>query len=212
MREKYNTVKQAKSHASYEKDKLYEIIDEALLANISFVDEDGNAAIIPTNVWRIDDTLYFHGHKKSRLVKAATQQRCAISVVIFDGWKMARSAFNHGARYRSAVIFGTFSEVNDLAERNVIFDDLLNKMVTNRASQVRPGSKREMEITAVLKLKLDDFSVKVNSGFVEDAKTDLASKAAAGIFPAKITFGEFIRNPDLADDVPSLTLDDLPQK
>jgi nitroimidazol reductase NimA-like FMN-containing flavoprotein (pyridoxamine 5'-phosphate oxidase superfamily) len=89
----------------YDRESIYNILDEALICHVGFV-ENGQPFVIPINFARVQDTIVLHGAKASRLLKhiEAGNPVC-VEVTIVDGLVLARSVFHHSANYRSVVLF-----------------------------------------------------------------------------------------------------------
>jgi len=61
-------VRRAPARASYERDAIEAILDEALVAHLGFV-HDGQPYVIPTLHARVGATLYLHGSAASRAIR-----------------------------------------------------------------------------------------------------------------------------------------------
>ena len=88
-------------------------MDEGLICHLGFV-VDGQPFVIPTIYVRIGETVYVHGSPASRMLQALEQGASAcVTVTHVDGLVLARSAFHHSMNYRSVLIFGTASLVEE---------------------------------------------------------------------------------------------------
>src|SRR3989338_6474475 len=67
---------------------------------------DGTPYATPTLQWREGDRIYWHGSSASRMLRKSANHQVCVSVMLFDGMVMARSAFNHSCNYRSVTAFG----------------------------------------------------------------------------------------------------------
>ena len=64
------------------------------------------------------DSLYVHGSAASRMLRQMKDGvPVCISVTLLDGLVLARSVFNHSMNYRSVVILGKATLVDDAAEK-----------------------------------------------------------------------------------------------
>ena len=54
----------AKQRAVFDRNVLYQILDEAILVNVGF-SMDGQPFVMPTLGWRAGNTLYIHGSIKA---------------------------------------------------------------------------------------------------------------------------------------------------
>ena len=79
----------------YDRETIYNILDEALICHVGFV-RDGQPFVIPTNFARMNDHIVLHGAKASRLLKhiEAGNPVC-VEATIVDGLVLARSVFHH---------------------------------------------------------------------------------------------------------------------
>ncbi len=194
--------------AVHDREALYQLIDEARICHIGFQDQD-TSMVIPTLVWRIENNIYIHGSRGSRMLKqlAAGQEVC-VTVTMMDGLVFARSAFLHSANYRSAVILGSFSKLEDPEEKTSVLKSFMEQLVTGRWDQLRPMTTQELAATDVLTMALEEVSVKVRSGGPNDPDADLAVPVWAGEVPIRQSHGTPVPaanlatgiNPDWVDD------------
>ena len=182
--------------ASDERADLDALLDSARVGHFALVAEDGTPAVIPTMVVRDGDRVLAHGSTGSRWMRRlATGVPTALGVTAYDGIVVARSAFESSIRYRSAVVFGSCTRVEDDQER---FLDLVTEaLIPGRSAEVRRPTKAELAATLVLSLPLDDWSLKVSAGWPEDEDADLAGPAWAGVVPVHEVYGEPLPAPDL---------------
>jgi nitroimidazol reductase NimA-like FMN-containing flavoprotein (pyridoxamine 5'-phosphate oxidase superfamily) len=142
---------------------LYAIVDDAYLCHIAFRDDKGRHCI-PTACWRIGGHLYIHGSNGSRMLKQLLHDTdVCVTVTHLDGLVLARSAFNHTMNYRSAMIYGQFEKVADIAGQHAAMDALMEKLAPGRLPQVRGGSDKNTP-TTVLRIALDECAVKQRKG------------------------------------------------
>src|SRR3979490_213194 len=103
--------------AVYDRDAVNQILDEAFLCHVGFV-VDGQPFVIPPSWGRDGDVLYIHGSAASRMLRNLDQGvAVCITVTLLDGLVLARSVFNHSMNYRSVVILGTATLVDDPQEK-----------------------------------------------------------------------------------------------
>jgi len=81
-----------------------------------------------------------------------------------DGLVLARSAFNHSMNYRSVVVFGRATVIDDPAEKFAVLRALSEHMIPGRWDDVRQPTGSEIQQTTVLSLALTEASAKVRSG------------------------------------------------
>ncbi len=176
---------------------LHAILDEALHASVG-IQVDAQPYVLPMACARDGDHLLLHGSTGSRLMRAlAAGRRACVSVTHLDGLVYARSAFESSMRYRSATILGVATEVpphDRLRALEVITEHLL----PGRWAELRAPLPKELAATAVLRVPLDEWSVKVSTGFSEDPSADLRQPVWAGVVPLGLAVGEAIDAPDLS--------------
>ena len=106
-------VRRLPKRGTYDRETVYRILDEGLVCNVGFVADD-KPVVIPTGYGRKGDTLYLHGSPASRMFRALGQGAdLCVTVTLIDGLVLARSAFHHSINYRSVVIFGKATKLED---------------------------------------------------------------------------------------------------
>lgn len=166
----------------YDAATIHAIIDSALICQIAF-NEGGSVHCLPTACWRIGNALYVHGANNSRLTQTLLGSECAVCIAHVDGLVLARSAFHHSMNFRSVVVYGRFSAVDDPAEKKSILAAFVDHVSPDRSALVRPPNAGELAGTRVLRLALDEAVAKIRNWGVEDDAADLALPVWAGVVP-----------------------------
>src|SRR4030095_6906270 len=110
------TLHRIPARGSYARALAYAILDEAPFCSVGFAN-DGQPFVIPMAFARWDDRLVLHGAPASRLLKrAGAGVPICVTVTLLDGLVLARSAFHHSLNYRSVVILGTATALDDREE------------------------------------------------------------------------------------------------
>ena len=188
--------------AVYDRQSIYDILDEAYYAHVGFVAE-GAPVVIPMLHARIDDSLYLHGGPASRIMRTLKDgPGICVTVTLLDGLVLARSAFHHSANYRSVVAFGRPSVVSSLDERRAVLDVYTDKLVPDRRPHLREMTEKEVRGTAVLTMALDEASAKVRSGGPVDDDEDMELDIWAGVIPLSLTAGDPIDDPLMRRGIP----------
>jgi nitroimidazol reductase NimA-like FMN-containing flavoprotein (pyridoxamine 5'-phosphate oxidase superfamily) len=188
--------------ASYDRALVYQILDEGFVCHVGFV-VDGTPRVIPTAYGRVGDVLYLHGAKASRMLKAlAGGAEACVTVTLVDGLVLARSAFHHSMNYRSVVVFGRASAVEDPREKLAAMRAFSEHLIPGRWSEVREPNGRELAATLVLSLPLAEVSAKVRAGSPADDEEDLALPVWAGELPLRLVAGEPVRDPLVGGETP----------
>jgi nitroimidazol reductase NimA-like FMN-containing flavoprotein (pyridoxamine 5'-phosphate oxidase superfamily) len=167
----------------YDRPTIDAILEEALVGYVGWV-LDGQPYVTPTSTWRIGDRLYWHASIGSRLVRATSHgEPVCVTVALLDGLVLAKSGANHSMNYRSVMVLGAATLVEDEAEKAAALDALVDHLVPGRAATVRPATAAELRQTAVLWIPLTEASAKVRSGGPNDDPGDLAWPVDSGVIP-----------------------------
>ncbi|MGF1489724.1 MAG: pyridoxamine 5'-phosphate oxidase family protein [Prochloraceae cyanobacterium] len=187
---KRSQLKRVKKRGHYDREIVYQILDEAKVCHVGFTVE-GQPYVIPTAYGRIEDKLYVHGSKVSRMMKTLqTGVDVCITVTLLDGLVLARSAFHHSMNYRSVVIFGKASLVVAEEAKIAALRAFTEHIVPGRWDKIRPPKPQELAATTVLSIPIVEASAKIRSGPPKDDEADLNIPVWAGVIPLKITEGE----------------------
>jgi len=197
-------VRRLPKRALYDREAVYRILDEGLVCHIGFIAE-GRPVVIPTGYGRKDDTLYIHGSTASRMLRALGEGvEVCVTVTLLDGLVLARSAFHHSMNYRSVVIFGTASRIEDPARKLEALRAFTEHVAPGRWQEIRKPSEKELQVTTVLAIPLKEVSAKVRTGPPLDDEEDYALRVWAGVLPLDIKVGQPLSDDRLpaAIDVP----------
>jgi nitroimidazol reductase NimA-like FMN-containing flavoprotein (pyridoxamine 5'-phosphate oxidase superfamily) len=187
--------------ASSDRAALDDLLDSTLLAHVALCGR-GRPLVIPTAFVRHGDRLLIHGSTGSGWMRAlASGEEASVAVTAVDGLVVARSAFESSIRYRSAVLFGRFAEV-DASEKDEVLRRLTDGLLPGRTAEVRASTAKELAATMVLSLPIEEWSLKISDGWPEDEAVDVAGPAWAGVVPMTTTYGEPLPAPDLRDGIP----------
>lgn len=183
-------VRRKRERASYERTAIDAILDEGLIAHLGIVAEDGQPYVIPTLHARRGDVVYCHGSSASRTLRAlASGAPACLTVSLIDGLVLARAAMHHSANYRSAMLIGRATLVEDPQEKLAALEAVVEHIVPGRVADVRAPTENELKATSVLALAIDEASAKVRSGGPVDEEDDYALPAWAGVIPLTTRIG-----------------------
>jgi nitroimidazol reductase NimA-like FMN-containing flavoprotein (pyridoxamine 5'-phosphate oxidase superfamily) len=172
--------------AVYDREAAYRILDEGFLCHVGFV-VDGQPFVIPTSYGRKDDSLYIHGSAASRMLRQMKEAiPVCITVTLLDGLVLARSIFNHSMNYRSVVVLGKATLVEDPAEKLEALRLLSEHIIPGRWADSRQPNERELKQTSVLRVPIEEFSAKVRQGPAVDDEADYSFPTWAGVIPLEI--------------------------
>jgi nitroimidazol reductase NimA-like FMN-containing flavoprotein (pyridoxamine 5'-phosphate oxidase superfamily) len=197
------TVRRQSQRASYERELVDAVIDEALSCHVGFAVE-GRPWVIPTIHARVDDVLYLHGAAANHMLRSLTGGiEACVTITLVDGLVLARSAFHHSMNYRSVMVFGRLTAVDDTEEKRSALHALVEHVVPGRMTEARPPSDAELRKTLVLSLPIDEASAKVRTGGPIDDPEDLSLPIWAGQLPLVSTYGLPITEADTTATVPA---------
>ena len=181
----------------YDREMVYKILDEGFICHVGF-NLDGQPFVIPTGYGRVQDNLYIHGSAASRMLRNLDQGLpVCVTVTILDGLVLARSIFNHSMNYRSVVVLGKATAVNDPAEKLEALRRLSEHILPGRWADSRQPNEKELKATSVLKLPITEFSAKVRQGPPIDDEADYAFPTWAGVVPLRMVAGEPVEDEKL---------------
>jgi hypothetical protein len=179
-------VRRLPERAVYDRETVYRILDEGLVCHVAFVTE-GKPVVIPIGYGRKGDTLYVHGSPASRMLRALGKGAdVCVTVTLVDGLVLARSAFHHSMNYRSVVIFGKATLLEDRADKWEALQAFTEHVAPGRWQEVRQPSEKELQSTTVLAIPLNEVSAKVRTGPPLDDEEDYALPVWAGVLPLEL--------------------------
>ena len=190
--------------AVYDRETVYRILDEGFLCHAGFV-VDGQPFVIPTSYGRKDASLYIHGSAASRMLRQFKDGvPVCITVTLLEGLVLARSIFNHSMNYRSVVILGKATLVDDPEEKLAALRILSEHILPGRWEDSRKPNDRELKATSVLRVPIEEFSAKVRQGPAIDDEEDYSYPTWAGVIPLEMVAGKPINDSrlDPSRDVP----------
>ena len=194
-------IKRLPQRGEYDRQTIYEILDEGLICQVGFV-ANGQPFVIPTAYGRVDDRLYIHGSPASRMLRTLKEGvEVCVTVTLLDGLVLARSAFHHSMNYRSVVVFGQATLVDNANEKLEALKAFTEHVMRDRWAEVRPPNRQELAGTLVLALPLTEASAKMRSGAPVDDEADYELPVWAGELPLRSTTLEPVADPRLATDI-----------
>ena len=196
-------VRRIHERGRYDREAIDAVLDAAIIAHLGFV-QDGQPFVIPTMHARVGDEVLVHGSSASRAFRTMGQGIPAcLTVTLLDGIVLARSVFEHSVNYRSVVVLGRATLVDDPAEKRAALQALTDKLLPGRWQDARQPSRKELKATAVLRLPLDEASAKIRDGGAEDGDTpDAELDVWAGQIPLVTRALAPVPDPDLRPDIP----------
>lgn len=195
------TLKRLPKRGVYQRELVYSILDEAFICHVGFTVE-GQPFVIPTGFGRVGDRIYIHGSQISRMLRTLARGiDVCVTVTLLDGLVLARSAFHHSMNYRSVVIFGRASLVDDREAKLAALRAFSEQVIPGRWDETREPTEQELKATAVLSLPLEEASAKVRSGPPIDDEEDYGLAVWAGVLPLSLVTGEPVPDPRLPEGI-----------
>jgi nitroimidazol reductase NimA-like FMN-containing flavoprotein (pyridoxamine 5'-phosphate oxidase superfamily) len=190
--------------AAYDRGTIDAILDEGLVCHVGLQTDRGFPVVIPLAYGRDGDIVYLHGSAASRLFRGARGPDIDIcmTVTFIDGLVVARSTYNTDINYRSVVIIGQATEVQNLEEKRHGLELMVDQIIPGRSRDARPPTEKELRSTMLLKLPLGESSAKVRSGWPLDEEEDYDLEIWAGVIPFTTVTEAPQVDPSLRVDVP----------
>ncbi|WP_406010926.1 pyridoxamine 5'-phosphate oxidase family protein [Streptomyces sp. NBC_00637] len=178
-----------RDQGSLERAALDAVLDAGFLCHLGVV-VDGHPMVVPTVYGTDHRNLYLHGSVAGRSLIASPRATVCVTVTHVDGLVLARSVFEHGVNYRSAMIYGVPRPVTDPEEKLEGLRLLTEQAAPGQWDHARRPNRRELAATVLLALSLEEASVKTRSGGPDDGDgPDAALGIWAGVLPLLSTWG-----------------------
>ncbi|KAL3421403.1 flavin-nucleotide-binding protein [Phlyctema vagabunda] len=217
-----NTVNRyGKPRGRYDYETIHSIVNTVPVLHVSFSlgdDDDPFPAMIPmlgfmasfsspstTNLSEPLD-LYLHGYISSRLMKLPSNHGNGLPLTVaathLDGLVLALTPNHHSYNYRSAILHGFATPVQNEEEKLWAMERITNAVVNDRWNNTRvPPTKTEMISTQILKVRIVTASAKVRQGMPGDDRHDLKNeklreKVWIGVVPTWTQYGEPVVSPE----------------
>ena len=189
-------VRRLAGRGHYDLETIYSIIDTALICHVGYQAKDG-PRVMPTAICRIENNVYLHGNSNSEMLRTLSEGAPAcITVTHLDGLVLARSGFHHSMNYRSVLIHGETRAVEGELKSKVL-DAFVEHLVPGRTPDIRPMTEKEISITSVVEMSLDEAAAKIRTGPPKDDDEDYAMDCWAGVIPLGVQVGEPVEDPEL---------------
>ncbi|MET7483953.1 pyridoxamine 5'-phosphate oxidase family protein [Streptomyces sp. NPDC005538] len=189
-----------REQGSLDRADLEAILDAGFVCHLGVVIE-GRPVVIPTVYGRDGRRLYLHGSVASRSLAGGTP--VCVTVTHVDGLVLARSVFEHGVNYRSAMIHAVPRKVTDPEEKLAGLRRLTEHATPGQWSYARQPNRKELAATTLLALSLDEASVKIRTGAPDDGDgPDAELGLWAGTLPLTATWGTPTPDPLLPPGIP----------
>ncbi|MEP6299860.1 MAG: pyridoxamine 5'-phosphate oxidase family protein, partial [Ilumatobacter sp.] len=200
------TLRRGANRAVYERDRVRAILDAGVIAHVGVTTDDGPIVLPMAYGVRAGETgigdgeILVHGALANAMLRAGRSLDVCLTVTIVDGLVVARSPFHNSMNYRSVVVRGVATAIDDPDEKAVALR-VINDHVAPIWDTARPPSASDLKKTLVLRVPLAEASAKVRDGDPIDDDVDMDGPHWAGVVPLTTTWGTPCPAADLADDV-----------
>lgn len=200
-------VRRMPERGSYDPEVIRSVLAAGQVCHVGLV-QDGAPVVIPTAYGVLENEVVVHGLPASRLLGTMRAgHRICVTVTLFDGLVLARSAFEHSMNYRSVVIFGQARWLRDDAEKLAALRAISEQALPGRWDDVRPPDASELRRTHVLAVPLTQASAKIRTG--PPSPDDDTWPTWTGILPATQQWSEPVPEPGREPaDLPTYLTDD----
>lgn len=197
-----NRVTRVPKRGIYDNETVYQIIDEALICHVGFIQNE-QPFVIPTLHARWENQVLLHGATTSRLIKhVQTGHPVCLTMTLIDGLVLARSVFHHSMNYRAAVLFGQGYLIEDEAQKLQALERFTERLVAGRWADARQPNPKEFKATSVVAIPIESASAKIRTGPPGDDEEDLTLPVWAGVLPITQHIGSPQGAPNLQADIP----------
>lgn len=189
-----------REQGSLDRGDLEAILDAGFVCHLGVLVE-GRPVVVPTVYGRDRRRLYLHGSVASRSLAGGGP--VCVTVTHVDGLVLARSVFEHGVNYRSAMIHGVPRKVTDPEEKLAGLRRITEHATPGQWSYARLPNRKELAATTLLVLPLEEASVKIRTGGPDDGTGPDANLGLwAGTLPLTSTWGAPVPDAALPPDIP----------
>jgi nitroimidazol reductase NimA-like FMN-containing flavoprotein (pyridoxamine 5'-phosphate oxidase superfamily) len=122
-----------------------------------------------------------------------------VTVTLIDGIVLARSGFHHSVNYRSVMLLGRATKVQDPAEKETRLRNFIDGMFPGRWDTLRPATAQELKATSVLSIPISEASAKIRTGPPKDDDEDYALGIWAGVLPLSMQTLPPVNDPRLRE-------------
>ncbi|MFK8025832.1 MAG: pyridoxamine 5'-phosphate oxidase family protein [Ilumatobacter sp.] len=197
------TLRRGAKNAVYEQERIRQILEAGVIAHVGVTTDDGPMVLPMAYGLRGDRDaaeMLIHGALANAMMKAGRSLDVCLTVTIVDGLVVARTPFHNSMNYRSVVVRGRATAVDD-PDAKVEALRIINDHVVPIWDTARPPSPSDLKKTLVLSVPLAEASAKVRSGDPVDEEIDMAGPHWAGVVPLATTWGTPTTARDLVDGI-----------
>jgi nitroimidazol reductase NimA-like FMN-containing flavoprotein (pyridoxamine 5'-phosphate oxidase superfamily) len=145
--------------------------------------------------------IYIHGYVSGRIFKSGKNADgeglpITISATFLDGLVLSLTPFHNSCNYRSAVVYGYASIVDDADEALYAMKLITDNLIPQRWEKSRtPPTSAELKSTSILKVRVESASAKIRVGGPSEDRADLKNAELVkntwtGVVPYWGTWGQ----------------------
>jgi nitroimidazol reductase NimA-like FMN-containing flavoprotein (pyridoxamine 5'-phosphate oxidase superfamily) len=145
--------------------------------------------------------IYIHGYVSGRIFKSGKNADdqglpITISATFLDGLVLSLTPFHNSCNYRSAVVYGYASLVDDADEALYAMKLITDNLIPQRWENSRtPPTPAELKSTSILKVRVESASAKIRVGGPSEDRADLKNAELVkntwtGVVPYWGTWGQ----------------------
>lgn len=197
---KRSAIRQTPDRARYDTHTIYGIVDQSIIATVA-ISVDNEPFVLPMAIARIEDTIYLHGLKTSRLMKhLRTGAEVCICVTHLDGIVVARSGMHCSANYRSVVIHGCGTEITGTEKAELLYQ-VVHRIIPGSEGDYREHLQKELKATSLFAIPLAESACKIRTGGPVDDEEDLTLPYWAGVIPVHSAYGKPVPSANLSEGI-----------
>ena len=189
------TVRRGKNRAEYRDAQIRSILAAGVVAHVGVSTEDG-PIVLPMAYGVRGDEILIHGAVANAMMKAGRTLDVCITMTIVDGLVIACTPFHNSMNYRSVVVRGVATAIDDPAEKMAALK-VINDHVAPIWDTARAPSESDFRKTLVLSVPLAEASAKVRGEGPVDEDIDMEGPHWAGVVPLTSTWGDVETAQDL---------------
>lgn len=183
--------RRAHERGRFDRETANAILDAMPICHVGY-QIDGNPIVMPTFQWREGNHVYWHASSAGRGLRAAQDTEVCLTVTILDGMVLARSGMHHSANYRSVMLFGKPTRIDDRDVIDAKLKTFIDGLFPGRWDTLRLMNEQEAKATSILSLPIDEGSAKIRTGGPIDDEEDYELPIWAGVVPISYQVGEAI--------------------
>ena len=182
------TVRRGKNRAEYDQDEIRSILAAGVVAHVGVTTDDG-PIVLPMAYGVRGDEILIHGAIANAMMKAGRTLDVCLTMTIVDGLVVARTPFHNSMNYRSVVVRGIATAIDEPADKMAALK-VINDHVAPIWETARAPSESDYRKTLVLSVPLTEASAKVRGEGPIDEDIDMDGPHWAGVVPLTSTWGE----------------------